>query len=61
MRTYIMVHGGIDRHERLLDVEWIADVVESAQAVADFSHLRGSPDRRFHDNLDRLKEVLRRK
>lgn len=60
LNAYVMVHGGVDRHERLLDVEWIRDVVKAAQAVADLAHLRDANDQQFHDNIDRLKEVLRK-
>lgn len=37
LRCYIMVHGGIDRHERLLDVEWIEDVIQAARQVRTYS------------------------
>lgn len=31
LRCYIMVHGGLDRHERLLDVEYLEDVLKAAK------------------------------
>ena len=34
MRMYIMVHGGVDRHERLLDVDWLASLRAAATDVA---------------------------
>lgn len=34
LRSYIMVHGGIDRHERLMDVEWVDQVIKAAKEVA---------------------------
>lgn len=33
LRCYIMVHGGLDRHERLLDVEYLEDVLKTAKAA----------------------------
>lgn len=33
INSYVMVHGGIDRSERLLDVEWIREVVDAARDV----------------------------
>lgn len=33
LNSYVMVHGGIDRHERLLDIEWIREVVNAAREL----------------------------
>ena len=52
LRCYIMVHGGIDRHERLLDVEWIEEIVALAKEAS-------GPDYNDRSNaLERLKRAL---
>lgn len=33
LNSYVMVHGGIDRQERLLDIEWIRDVVNGVREL----------------------------
>lgn len=54
MRSYVMVHGGIDRDERLRDVEWLEDVVNAAMEVSNsFSEEDQTK------SIDKLKEALR--
>lgn len=33
LRSYLMIHLGIDRDERMADVEYLADVVDSAEKM----------------------------
>lgn len=33
LNSYVMVHGGIDRQERLLDIEWVREVVSLAREL----------------------------
>jgi hypothetical protein len=56
LNTYVMIHGGIDRHERLLDVEWLKGVVEEAQSVARLADHRGGE---FENAIRRLREALK--
>lgn len=55
LRSYVMVHGGLDRTERLLDVEWIEDVVTAAREVTNsFSQ------EEYDVSIPKLKAALRR-
>lgn len=33
LKNYVMVHTGIDYNERLLDVEWVQDVIAAADLL----------------------------
>lgn len=57
LNSYVMVHGGIDRHERLLDVEWMRDVVNAARDATDPSHII-DPEKQ-DAAIDKLRRVLR--
>lgn len=54
IRSYVMVHGGVDRHERLIDVEWIQDVIQAAKEVA-----RSVTDDEYDASIAKLKEALK--
>lgn len=56
LRCYIMVHGGIDRHERLLDVEFIESLVRAANEVV---ASRAFMPETFNENIETLKGVLK--
>lgn len=34
LNSYIMIRGGIDRHERMMDVEFFKDIADSAKKMA---------------------------
>jgi hypothetical protein len=54
LRSYVMVHGGIDREERLVDVEWVEDVIKAAKEVG-----RSVTSDEYDASIKRLKEALR--
>lgn len=58
LRSYVMVHQGIDQHERIIDVEWIEGVIKQAKVVADLFLSDEPPE--VIEAIESLREVLRR-
>lgn len=56
LTSYIMVHGGADRHERLLDVDWARAVIDLAREVC-FTNL--DPEKQ-DKAIDEMRKALRR-
>lgn len=44
LASYVMVHGGIDRHDRLIDIEWLRDVLRAARGVCELDLTVGQLD-----------------
>lgn len=54
LRSYVMVQGGLQRHDRLLDIDWLNDLREAARRVSVVSEAELSKA------IADLKEVLSR-
>lgn len=56
MRSYIYVHNGLDKDERLADVEWIEAVVDAARDLTNVFPLEGDD---LEVAIDKLRSALR--
>lgn len=54
LRSYVMVHGGVDRDERLKDVEWVEDIIQAAKEVE-----RSLEPSEYDVSIAKLKGALR--
>jgi len=54
LRAYIMVKGGVQRHDRLIDLDWLNDVLTAARRVSVVSEIELSKA------LAELREVFKR-
>jgi hypothetical protein len=55
LRSYVMVHGGIDRQERLIDVEWVEMKVKLAdELIKDLTQLVNSYTPELSEQLNEI-------